>query len=554
MAYGEITVGELLALGAAVRVIDVREPDEWADGHIPWAVHVPLATVPDQLDRVRRRRRPTSICQVGRTQRPRLRVRRRPAASTRSTWSAGCSPGRRPASPPTTLATTDGSTPSTRHELERIDYRWVDRRTNSTASSTRCSPVDRYALDTEFHRERTYFPKLALIQVAWLDDGARRQQVALDRPVDRRRAMRSRRCSTSDVLCVIHAAQQDLDVLTHAAGAVPARMFDTQIAAGFAGYGTPSLVSLLQGEVGVSPAKGDRLTDWLRRPLSDDQMQYAAVDVEYLLEVHDLLAAKLAGARPYRVGRRSVRGTAHDAGERGAPRTTRGCGSRTPARCGRARAASPAPSPHGGNGGRCASTSRCARCCPTSPCSGSPSVRRRRSKELSPGARRRRPARPRLPSPRRSSSRCSEGKAAPAPPTPPSADDLERNLRPAVALISAWISQLARDESVDTALLATRADLVAFLRGDDDARLGNGWRAELLGDGIRSPGRRRIGADVRRPGPPPPDSRRPMRSRVRCVSRAVLEIRRRAVQVRVFPGWSGTIHPQCQLSSVGALS
>ena len=51
MAYGEITVGELLALGDAVRVIDVREPDEWADGHIPWAVHVPLGTVPDSLDR-----------------------------------------------------------------------------------------------------------------------------------------------------------------------------------------------------------------------------------------------------------------------------------------------------------------------------------------------------------------------------------------------------------------------------------------------------------------------------------------------------------------------
>ena len=69
-------------------------------------------------------------------------------------------------------------------------------------------------------------------------------------------------------------------------GAVPARMFDTQLAAGFVGYGTPSLVSLLQGEIGISPPKGDRLTDWLRRPLSDSQRQYAAVDVEYLLEVH----------------------------------------------------------------------------------------------------------------------------------------------------------------------------------------------------------------------------------------------------------------------------
>ena len=78
-----------------------------------------------------------------------------------------------------------------------------------------------------------------------------------------------------------------------------------------------------------------------------------------------------------------------------------------------------------------------------------------------------------------------EGKEAPPPPVPATADDLERTLRPAVALISAWVSQLARDEQVDTALLATRADLVSFLRGDDDARLGKGWRAELLGDGIR---------------------------------------------------------------------
>ena len=80
----------------------------------------------------------------------------------------------------------------------------------------------------------------------------------------------------SPAVAVAHAAQQDLDVLTHAVGAVPAAMFDTQIAAGFAGYGTPSLVSLLQGEVGVSPAKGDRLTDWLRRPLSQPLLRREA--------------------------------------------------------------------------------------------------------------------------------------------------------------------------------------------------------------------------------------------------------------------------------------
>ena len=103
-------------------------------------------------------------------------------------------------------------------------------------------------------------------------------------------------------------------------------MFDTQIAAGFAGYGTPSLVSLLQGEIGVSPAKGDRLTDWLRRPLSDDQMQYAAADVEYLLEVHDRLdgqARRPAGGRNGSPTRARNSGPSRSA----APaRTTPGCG------------------------------------------------------------------------------------------------------------------------------------------------------------------------------------------------------------------------------------
>ncbi len=50
MSHGEITVQELAALGTEARVVDVREPGEWSDGHIPWAVHVPLGTVPDRLD------------------------------------------------------------------------------------------------------------------------------------------------------------------------------------------------------------------------------------------------------------------------------------------------------------------------------------------------------------------------------------------------------------------------------------------------------------------------------------------------------------------------
>ena len=77
-----------------------------------------------------------------------------------------------------------------------------------------------------------------------------------------------------------------------------------------------------------------------------------------------------------------------------------------------------------------------------------------------------------------------EGKAAPPPPLPDAVEELDRAKRPAVTLVSAWVSQVARDAKIDTALLATRADLVAVLRGDGDARLAHGWRAELVGDGL----------------------------------------------------------------------
>jgi ribonuclease D len=63
-------------------------------------------------------------------------------------------------------------------------------------------------------------------------------------------------------------------------------------------------------------------------------------------------------------------------------------------------------------------------------------------------------------------------------------DELDRSKRPAITLISAWVSQVARDAHIDTALLATRADLVAFLSGDPQARLRSGWRGDLLGAGI----------------------------------------------------------------------
>ena len=110
---------------------------------------------------------------------------------------------------------------------------------------------------------------------------------------------------------VAHAATQDLEVLSRACRVLPARLFDTQVAAGFLGYGSASLASLVERFLGVRLAKGDRLTDWSRRPLTPSQISYAASDVAHLLALADAISAQLDGPGPAGLGGRGVR---HPAG------------------------------------------------------------------------------------------------------------------------------------------------------------------------------------------------------------------------------------------------
>jgi ribonuclease D len=337
--------------------------------------------------------------------------------------------------------------------------------------------VPRYALDTEFHRERTYYPRLALLQLAWDGGAVIVDPLAVDV---------SSLASVLDGpgLAVVHAAQQDLDVLQRSCGTIPARLFDTQLAAGFLGYATPSLGNLLAAELGVRLPKGDRLTDWLRRPLTADQVAYAASDVAHLLELHDRLTAQLEAkgrlawaldecerlrSRPSGPGdpedawlrlkdARSLRGRGRAVAQAVAAWRERraaqldqpvrsvvpdlavlGIAQRPPKSVDDLRATRGIDERH---------------------------TRGTVARELVEAAQR--------------------GLTAPVPEVPgDGGDDLERHLRPAVTLVSAWVSQLARDQQIDTALLATRADLVDLLRGVPDARLAEGWRAAVVGDDIR---------------------------------------------------------------------
>ena len=144
-------------------------------------------------------------------------------------------------------------------------------------------------LDTEFMRERTYRAQLCLLQVA----SARRISlidplagVGLEPIADL--------LADPDVEIVVHAGRQDLELFHDELDVVPARVFDIQIAAGFAGYGASlAYGALVKSVLGVALTKGESYTDWCRRPLTPKQVQYAADDVRWLLDAATALKEEL---------------------------------------------------------------------------------------------------------------------------------------------------------------------------------------------------------------------------------------------------------------------
>ncbi|HNJ98427.1 MAG TPA: HRDC domain-containing protein [Ilumatobacteraceae bacterium] len=357
-----------------------------------------------------------------------------------------------------------------------MTYRWITDGAALDQYVDRLLAEPRYALDTEFHRERTYFPRLALLQFAGAGEIVLVDPLACDlSPL--------RRLFDSECLAVLHAAQQDLDVLTHAVGAVPNRMYDTQLAAGFLGYSTPSLVSLLQAELKVVVGKGDRLTDWLRRPLTAEQCEYAASDVAHLLQLHDLIANKLEKA-----GRSAW---VDDACEELRTRPVSGvdpAGAWTrlkDVRVLKARARGVAKEVAEWRERRAMSIDSPVRqVLPDLAILGIAQKQPRSIEDLS-HARGVDDRHTRGVIGKEILEAVQRGLSAEVSLPAHDGEELDRHLRPAVSLISAWVSEVAREQRIDAALLATRSDLVSFLRGDADSRLAHGWRNEFLGDGIR---------------------------------------------------------------------
>ncbi len=329
-----------------------------------------------------------------------------------------------------------------------------------------------YFLDTEFHRERTYWPLLALIQITWGGPTYLVDPFAVD-------VSGLKELLVGGGLAVIHAADQDLEVLSNATGAIPARLFDTQIAAGFLGMSSPSLATLASSFLGAELAKGDRLTDWTRRPLSAAQATYAAGDVEHLPALHQTITDALRNSgrlgwaedecEVFRVRQRGPVAP-EDAWRRLKEARQLKGKARNVAKevaAWRERLAAEIDRPPRNVLADLAVVAIAHR--PPRNEAELHSVRGLEGRSLRKGA-----AKEILEAVER-------GMAAKEELRMGAPDVLDRSLRPAAALAAALVSALAEELSLDPALLATRADINSFLRGDPSGRLGKGWRNEVLG-------------------------------------------------------------------------
>jgi ribonuclease D len=145
------------------------------------------------------------------------------------------------------------------------------------------------AIDTEFLRERTYYAKLCLIQLATDSEVAIVDPFELSDLTVMREILED-----TDVVKIFHAAGQDLEIIWHEVGCMPKPLFDTQVAAALLGHTQQiGYGALVHAVCGVQLKKIDSFTDWSRRPLSDSQLDYAADDVIYLPKMYNKMHAEL---------------------------------------------------------------------------------------------------------------------------------------------------------------------------------------------------------------------------------------------------------------------
>ncbi|WP_173980518.1 ribonuclease D [Magnetospirillum sp. UT-4] len=154
----------------------------------------------------------------------------------------------------------------------------------------RLSTAPYITVDTEFMREKTYYPQLCLVQVAGPDEAKAIDPLAPGMDL----APLFELLANPKVLKVFHAARQDIEIFLHLSGAVPAPLFDTQVAAMVCGFGDAVSYETLASQLAKARIdKSMRFTDWALRPLTEKQIQYALADVTHLRVAYEKLVRKL---------------------------------------------------------------------------------------------------------------------------------------------------------------------------------------------------------------------------------------------------------------------
>ncbi|GAC30343.1 ribonuclease D [Brumicola pallidula] len=170
-----------------------------------------------------------------------------------------------------------------------MNFEYIDTPEALSDYCARIATADALAIDTEFVRTRTLVPQLGLIQVY---DG---EHLGLIDPValDDLSAFNEILVNPS-IIKVLHSCSEDLDALWFNLKVIPAPLFDSQFAANLLDMGqTLGYANLVEQMLNVHVDKGESRTDWIARPLSVEQLKYAAADVFYLLPVYRQLAAKI---------------------------------------------------------------------------------------------------------------------------------------------------------------------------------------------------------------------------------------------------------------------
>ncbi len=165
---------------------------------------------------------------------------------------------------------------------------WIadSRQLDALAASSRDAVL---ALDTEFIRERTFYPKLALVQLR----AAQQDELLID-PLAIPQAGALRPLLEGPSLKLMHSPSEDLQAMQRGWSLLIEPVFDTQLAAALTGLGAgKSYQALVETVLGVHLEKGETRSDWLQRPLTESQQRYAAEDVRYLHDLHDKLALRL---------------------------------------------------------------------------------------------------------------------------------------------------------------------------------------------------------------------------------------------------------------------